>query len=326
LKMKKHVKFWMASAMAISLVSFSSCKKDDNPDPDPQPQTIAEIAAGNPDFSILVDALTRTNLLDAVSDPDADLTVFAPTNDAFVALLGELGLGSLDAVEAALGTDGLRNVVLYHVLGAEVKAADVTTGYVATLANRDTDQALSLYISTAAGVKINDRATVTTADVDASNGVIHIIDQVILPLSIFELLEVNPSFSALVTALGVADGDLDALTSDPAAGPFTLFAPQDEAFTALLQDLGLADLNALVAALGTNGLSDVLLYHVVAGNIRSTQVPAGVVATVNGENITISLTSGVQITDANSNTVTVTSVDIQGTNGVIHIIDGVLLP
>lgn len=311
--------------MAITLFSLSACKKDD-PTPTPQAQTIAEIAAGNPDFSILVDALTRTGLLDAVSDPDAELTVFAPTNDAFVALLGELGLGSLDAVEAALGTDGLRTVVLYHVLGAEVKAADVTTGYAATLANREANQPLSLYINTSAGVKINARATVTTADVDASNGVIHIIDQVILPLSIFELLEVNPNFSALTTALTVADGDLDALTSDPVAGPFTLFAPQDESFAALLQTLGLADLNALVGALGTDGLSDVLLYHVVAGNVRSSQVPAGVVPTVNGENINISLAAGVEITDANSNTVDVTSVDIQGTNGVIHIINGVLLP
>jgi transforming growth factor-beta-induced protein len=324
--MKKHVKTWMVSAIAISLFTLSACKKDENPNPDPQAQTIAEIAAGNPDFSILVDALTRTGLLDAVSDPSAELTVFAPTNDAFVALLGELGLGSLDAVEAALGTDGLRTVVLYHVLGAEVKAADVTTGYAATLAVREANQSLSLYLNTNSGVKINSRATVTTADVDASNGVIHIIDRVILPLTIYELLEVNPQFSALTTALGVADGDLDGLTSDPAAGPFTLFAPQDESFVALLQTLGLADLNALVGALGTDGLADVLLYHVVAGNVRSTQVPSGLVPTVNGENISINLASGVQITDANSNTVSVTTVDIQGTNGVIHIINGVLLP
>jgi transforming growth factor-beta-induced protein len=323
-KLVKGISLLMLSGLIITSVS---CKKDEpTPDPQPQQKTIAEIAVADPNFSILVDALTRTNLVGAVSDPNANVTVFAPTNAAFASLLQELGFSDLDAVESALGTEGLKSVLLYHVLGTEVKSSAVSTGYVSTLSVRSADQPLSLYISTQNGVKINDRATVTAADVDASNGVIHVIDRVILPLTIYQLLEVNPNYTALVTALGVADGNLDDLTNDPTAGPFTLFAPNDAAFGAALQALGLPNLGALVAAIGTDGVADVLLYHVLGGNIRSSQVGAGDFTTVNGSDITIGISGGVTITDANNNVRNVTTVDIQGTNGVIHTIDGVLLP
>jgi transforming growth factor-beta-induced protein len=316
-----------ALLVASSLLFSSGCEKEEeNPITPPAQKTIAQIATENPDLSILVDALTRTNLVGAVSDPNANLTVFAPTNAAFVDLLNELGLADLNAVEAALGTAGLRNILLYHVLGTEVKSNMVQAGYANTLGVDGDNNALSIYLGTASGVRINDRATVTTADVDASNGVIHIIDKVILPLSIYQLISANPDFSSLTAALGVADGDLDALLDGPGNGPFTLFAPDNAAFTAALAELNFADLNALVGALGTNGVADVLTYHVVAGNITSGNVPAGVVTTANGADITISLAGGVSITDANSRVSQVTKVDIQGVNGVVHIINKVLLP
>mgnify|MGYP002629030254 FL=1 len=316
-----------AVLLACTLV-FSSCKKeDDTPTPvTPQMSTIAEIAVANGNFTILVDALTRTGLDVTVADANQTLTVFAPTDDAFMDLLSELGLSSLDEVEAALGTDGLQNVLLYHVLGSVVTSTMVPTGYVRTLATNATSDALSIYTSTTAGVIINDRATVTTADVMASNGVIHIIDQVILPMSIYQLLEVNPTYATLTAALGIADGGLDALMSDPTSGPFTLFAPDEVAFGNLLTELNLADVPALVDALGTDGLSGVLTYHVVSGNVNSDEVPSGSVQTVNGQNISIDLSNGVVITDTQNRMSTVTSVDIQGTNGVIHGINTVILP
>ena len=322
-----HLKKFSFLTLALSLfIGFTSCdKNDDDPAPAPQQKTIAGIAADNPDFSILVDALTRTNLVDAVNDPNANLTVFAPTNAAFAALLTELGLADLDAVEAALGNDGLKTVLLYHVLGAEVKSSMVEMGYASTLATNSSNDALTFFISTDNGVMINDRATVKEVDIDASNGVIHVIDQVILPISLFELLKVNPKFSSLVTALMVADGDLDDLLMNN-AGPVTLFAPDDVAFGDLLTELNLTDLNAAVAALGTDGLAEVLTYHVVSGNINSDEVPSGSVTTANGEMFSIDLTNGVNITDANARMSTVTQVDIQGTNGVIHVINTVLLP
>jgi transforming growth factor-beta-induced protein len=316
-----------AVLLACTLV-FSSCKKeDDTPTPvTPQMSTIAEIAIANGNFTILVDALTRTGLDVTVADANQTLTVFAPTDDAFMDLLSELGLSSLDEVEAALGTDGLQNVLLYHVLGSVVTSTMVPTGYVRTLATNATSDALSIYTSTTAGVIINDRATVTTADVMASNGVIHIIDQVILPMSIYQLLEVNPTYATLTAALGIADGELDVLMSDPTSGPFTLFAPDEVAFGNLLIELNLADVPALVDALGTDGLSGVLTYHVVSGNVNSDEVPSGSVQTVNGQNISIDLSNGVVITDTQNRMSTVTSVDIQGTNGVIHGINTVILP
>jgi transforming growth factor-beta-induced protein len=316
-----------AVLLACTLV-FSSCKKeDDTPTPvTPQMSTIAEIAIANGNFTILVDALTRTGLDVTVADANQTLTVFAPTDDAFMDLLSELGLSSLDEVEAALGTDGLQNVLLYHVLGSVVTSTMVPTGYVRTLATNATSDALSIYTSTTAGVIINDRATVTTADVMASNGVIHIIDQVILPMSIYQLLEVNPTYATLTAALGIADGELDVLMNDPTSGPFTLFAPDEVAFGNLLTELNLADVPALVDALGTDGLSGVLTYHVVSGNVNSDEVPSGSVQTVNGQNISIDLSNGVVITDTQNRMSTVTSVDIQGTNGVIHGINTVILP
>jgi transforming growth factor-beta-induced protein len=327
--MKSFALKFSSVAIAATMLVSTGCNKeeDDTTPPAPQSQTIAQIASNNADFSILVDALTRTNLVDAVNDANADLTVFAPTNAAFGDLLTELGLADLDAAEAALGTAGLRTVLLYHVLGMEVKSNMVSTGYAKTLAVDAASNMLNIYISTASGsVKINDRAMVTTPDVDASNGVIHIINKVILPLSVYELLAVNPEFSSLTTALGVADGDLDALLSGPSNGPFTVFAPDDMAFSDALSELMLTDLTALVGALGTDGVADVLTYHVVPGTYTSSNVPSGAVTTANGDDITISLMGGVSITDANNRISTVKAVDIQGTNGVIHVINKVLLP
>lgn len=314
--------------MACALI-FTSCDKDDDDDmmtPTPQMSSIAEIATDNGNFTILLDALTRTGLDATVADDNATLTVFAPTDAAFGNLLSELGLNSLDEVEAALGTDGLRNVLLYHVLGSVVTSDMVPTGYVRTLATNASSDELSIYTSVGSTVMINNRATVETADVAASNGVIHIIDEVILPLSIFQLMEVNPEYATLTTALGIADGELDVLLSDPTAGPFTLFAPDEAAFADLLVELNLADVPALVNELGTDGLAGVLTYHVVSGNVNSDEVPSGAVPTVNGDNITIDLTSGVIITDTQSRTSTVTAFDIQGTNGVVHGINTVILP
>jgi len=315
--------------LMVGVFVFSSCKKDEEEpvvEPAPVMSTIAEIATENGNFTILLDALTRTGLDATVADASQNLTVFAPTDDAFMALLTDLGLNDLDEVEAALGTDGLTNVLLYHVLGSEVMSSMVSTGYVTTLATNGSMDALSLYTNTSNGVLINNKATVTTADVDASNGVIHIIDEVILPLTVYELIELNDDYATLTAALGVADGGLDGLLGDATAGPFTVFAPNEAAFGALLTELMLPDVTALINALGTDGLANVLTYHVVSGNVNSDEVPSGNVPTVNGDNISIDLTSGVVITDTQGRTSNVTAVDIQGTNGVMHAIDTVILP
>ncbi len=318
--------------MASLVFSLSACEDDDsdsdsNQNPSENQQTIAEIAGADANFSILVDALTRTNLLGTVSDANANLTVFAPTDAAFSDLLMELQLADLDAVEQAVGNDGLKNILLYHVLGAEVKSGAVSTGYASTAAVNSTNDALSLFINTDGGVRINNRADVDQFDVDASNGVIHVIDKVLLPATVGELIIWNAAqFSSLTTALGAADGDLDDLVTDPEEDEFTLFAPDDAAFASLVMELQVADLAAVVAAVGTDGLADILLYHVIAGNVNADEVSAGSVATAQTESITISTTGGVTITDARNRMATVTQTDIQGTNGVAHVINKVILP
>ena len=325
----KNFQFTLAAIFLAGTLVFSSCSKEEEVTPDPTPavmKTIAEIATDNGNFTILLDALTRTDLAETMADPSQTLTVFAPNDDAFVDLLAELGLNNLDEVEAALGTEGLKNVLLYHVLGAEVTSDMVSTGYVSTLGTNATNDALSIYTNTSSGVMINDRAMVSTADVMASNGVIHIIDKVILPLSIYDLLSMNDDYATLTAALGIADGDLDALLSDATSGPFTLLAPNEAAFADLLAELNIPDVPSLVAALGTDGLSSVLTYHVVSGNYNSDELPSGLVATVNGDNISINLVNDVVITDTQDRTSSVTSVDIQGTNGVVHAINTVILP
>jgi uncharacterized surface protein with fasciclin (FAS1) repeats len=320
------------SAVALLLVSTSCNNDDDNNTPAPTPQkTIAETAAADPQFSILVEALTKTNLVGLVADPDADLTVFAPTNAQFEDLFTTLGVADVDGLITALGVDGVANVLAYHVLGAEVKAADVPTAFVKTLATNADDDFLDMYTDGLAGdnsVEINGTTSVTTANIDCSNGVIHVIDGVLLPQSVAQLAALSPVHTSLITALGVADGDLDNLLNT-GTGPFTVFAPTDDAFGDLLVELNLADLNAVVGAIGTNGLANVLLYHVVTpANVRSEDLTNGqVVTAANNGTFTVNISgSTVTLTDESARTAGVVAVDIQGTNGVIHVLDKVILP
>jgi transforming growth factor-beta-induced protein len=324
----KTFQFKLSAMLLAGSLIFSSCDKEDDTPPTTLPElgTIAEVATDNGNFTILLDALTRTGLDAVMADPTMNLTVFAPTDAAFMDLLAELNLNSLDEVEAALTNEGLKNVLLYHVLDGKVTSNMVTTGYAASKGMSGTMDPLSIYVNTSNGVMLNDRAKVDMPDVMASNGVIHVIDKVILPLSIYQLLEVNPEYATLTAALGIADGDLDVLMGDAMAGPFTLFSPDENAFGMLLTELMITDVPALVAALGTDGLASVLTYHVVSGNYNSDEVPSGAVATVNGDDVTFDLTSGVMITDARMRTSEVVAIDIQGTNGVIHGINKVILP
>ncbi len=320
---------FMVSAI-IGMGFFAACSDDDdngNGNGIVAVETIADIAIGNEVFSILVDALTRANLVDAVSDENATLTVFAPTNNAFTALLNDLGFADLDALEAGLGTEGLANVLLYHVLGTTVLSADVTTGYVSSLATNANDNNLSMYINTSGGVSINGSANVITPDIEASNGVIHVIDAVILPQTVLGLVGPNNDFDALVTAVGVADNDPANILSDEASF-ITLFAPTNDGFNQLVSDLNAADLNDVVGLIGTNGLFTVLAYHLVGADVRAEDVSAGSVTTLAAQDfdVTIDGSGNFVITDTDNRTATVTTVDITATNGTIHIIDNVILP
>ena len=250
------------------------------------------VAAG--DFNILAQALTDTGLVDTLKG-DGPFTVFAPTDAAFEALPA----GTLES----LTTEQLTDILLYHVVGAEARSTDLDGSPVTTV------QGASAFINLEGGVQVNG-ANVTTADIGASNGVIHVIDQVILPPDIVDAALLAGSFSTLAQAL--TDADLiDTLKGE---GPFTVFAPTDEAFAALPE--------GTMESLDVATLTDILTYHVVSGDVRSTDLSEGNVPTLlDGASVDVQLASGVQINDA-----TVIIADVVTTNGVIHVIDTVLLP
>ncbi len=322
------------SAMFI----LTACSDDDdqNPNPNPGPESLTATIADDARFTTLVDALQRTGL-DMTLDGNGTFTVFAPTNDAFAAALTALQLQDLDALENALGTDGLRNVLLYHVLGAEVRAADVATGYVSTAASNDDGDPLSAYIEVSSVVTLNGTAEVRETDIVASNGVAHVIDAVILPISIYELVALNANYTSLVTALGVADGDIDSVLTATGTN-YTLFAPDNGAFDDLIAAIpDVNDLNELVAALGTDGLATVLLYHATSGIVLSSDLPnlsSNTVPSLASDGMggfftfDLDLGTEVRIIDGSSTTdpSTLTETDIIGTNGAIHFMDAVILP
>lgn len=317
-----------ALALAGLLVATSCSKDEDNnntPAPQPNTLTIAATASANANFSILTQALTNAGLVAALDDANADFTVLAPTDDAFEDLFAALNVSDLNELTTLVGQDFLTNVLLYHVTEGTVNSADITTGYVDMLGTNDDGDQLSAYVSKTTVVTINGTAEVVNPDIACSNGVIHVVDAVILPLTIYDLLAVNPDYSSLVTATQVADGDIDLALQDETAD-LTLFAPDDAAFDDLVAALQLTSLNDVVAAIGTDGLADVLLYHAVSGNVRAEDLVAGDVTTALGADLTIDLTGGVNLLDGAGNTYEVNLPNIQGTNGCIHGINGVLLP
>ena len=277
--------------------------------------SIAGIAASNADLSILVDALQRTNLVTTLSGT-GNFTVFAPTNDAFSILLNDMGYSDLDELENALGNDGLRDVLLYHVLGTQMKSSEIQNGYVSTLSENASSLYVSLLIQLMDNkVMLNGSSEVTTADIQADNGVIHLIDKVISLPTVLDIATQNNDFSELVAAVEAAPEDVANTLSGN--GPYTVFAPNNAAFEAI------AD---IIDGLTAEDLKEVLFYHTVAASIPSSDVAAGEIMTALGKNFTITIGETIQIEDVNGNVATIIATDIVGTNGVVHVIDKVLIP
>ncbi len=278
-------------------------------------QDIVEIAVGNSDFSILVAALQKADLVSALQ-ADGPFTVFAPTNAAFEKLLASLGITADDL----LNHPQLKEVLLYHVVSGQVLSSDLQNGMMPATLTGET-----IKVDLTSGVKINASA-VTTADVMATNGVIHIIDTVLVPstfvlsaepevpATVVDVALSNPDFSMLVSLLQKADL-VGALQGE---GPFTVFAPTNAAFDKLLAALNISASDLM----NQPDLAKVLLYHVVSGKVLSTDLSDGLEApTLNGESLAFDLSSGVLVNQSN-----VVSADIEAGNGVIHVIDAVLVP
>ncbi len=270
-------------------------------------KTIVDIAVEDGRFTTLVAALQAADL-DTVLSEDGPFTVFAPTDDAFAKL-------PEGTVESLLETiPELRNILLYHVVSGNVLAADVVS-----LESAETLLGQNISISVMGNVvKINDAQVIIT-DIQGSNGTIHVIDTVLLPeaeeesKTIVDIAVEDGRFTTLVAALQAAD--LDTVLSED--GPFTVFAPTDDAFAKLPE----GTVESLLETIPE--LRNILLYHVVSGNVLAADVVSLESAeTLLGQNISISVTG--DVVKINDSQVIIT--DIQGTNGTIHVIDTVLLP
>jgi uncharacterized surface protein with fasciclin (FAS1) repeats len=311
--------FVPVTILALALgTTFTSCNEDDD---DVEPQSnIVELAVATDDLSSLVAAVQRAGLVDALSDANVNYTVFAPTNAAFATFLSDNGFNSVDDVPV----DVLTQVLLNHVLGTEVKAADVTTGYFNTLATYGTTTSnIDMFID-ASALRINGGSNIGATDIDASNGVVHIVDAVIGIPKIPTFAVANPDFSILVQALTRSDLSTNYATFLEGDGPFTVFAPNNAAFAALLTELSAPDLASIPAAT----LEAVLTYHVVGNaNVLAGSLTEGqVVTTAQTGTFTISLAGGAKITDGAGRETNIIATDIQASNGVVHAIDRVLLP
>jgi transforming growth factor-beta-induced protein len=287
----------------------------------PTDRSVVQIAQSLPQFSLLVEAVVAAGLADTLSGT-GPFTVFAPTNDAFVALLGELGVTK----EALFANRPLLTAVLtYHVLGNQrTLAADLRDGATAT-----TVQGQAIRFDLGGGAKIVDArgrvSNIVATNVQGANGVVHVIDKVLLPQApefrnLVEIARSLPQFSLLVEAVETAG--LGATLSGP--GPLTVFAPTNDAFVALLAELGVSK-EVLFA--NRPLLTAVLTYHVLgqrvlAGDLRDElSVP-----TAQGQSITIDLDGGAKIRDARGRIANIVATDVLATNGVIHVIDRVILP
>ena len=283
--------------------------------PEPMLKDIVDTAVADGRFTTLVAAVGAAELVDTLKG-EGPFTVFAPTDDAFAALPA----GTVDELLKPENKQKLTDILLYHVVSGSVMAADVTALTSATTV-LGKDAAVKVDMG---NVYINESKVIIT-DIATSNGVIHVIDAVLLPPSDDAMMEKNT-----IVDIAVADGRFTTLVAAVTAaelvetlsgeGPFTVFAPTDDAFAALPA----GTLDSLLLPENKQQLTDILLYHVVSGKVMAADVVTLTSApTVLGKDVTITVKDGsVFLND----TVQVIITDIEASNGVIHVIDAVLLP
>jgi uncharacterized surface protein with fasciclin (FAS1) repeats len=329
---------------ALTLTLLAACGSDDH-DPAPPPpaaqKTILATAQGVADLSSLVAAVQfaseNNDLVNLLGNPGT-LTVFAPSNAAFdklaVALTGNANAKAADILVAA-NKPLVRTVLQYHVLTSKVNAAQIPFGKAITPAAGGIFKIDLVNAKPVITDGRNNKVNITTTDIEASNGVVHLVDAVLLPADktiVATAIASAPEFTSLVAALGFAsnDGDLVALLSG--AGPFTVFAPTNAAFDALAKELtGNANSVAADILVPANKalVRSVLQYHVVAARVLKADIVPNVAipTALAGKNFTIQITpTGVIITDGRSRIANITATDILNSNGVIHVIDKVILP
>jgi uncharacterized surface protein with fasciclin (FAS1) repeats len=272
-----------------------------------QTNVFDDVIATSPNHTFLEAALIQEGLDVALQNPAGTLTVFAPDDAAFTALATALGTD----IAGLLAVPNLTDILTYHVLGIEVPSSGVTNG--AIVQPLSTTNTLKLTVTSTGSVFVN-QAQVTTANLITDNGIVHVLNAILLPVETVVDVAIDNGFSTLTTA--VVTAELLPALSNPLA-TFTVFAPTNAAFDNLAIALG----TDLAGILANPELTDILLYHVLSSEVLSTALTNGSVATLNGQSVTINLMSGVMVNNAN-----VTLADVLADNGVVHVVDAVLIP
>jgi uncharacterized surface protein with fasciclin (FAS1) repeats len=274
--------------------------------PSAMPATVVDIIVNSPDHNTLEAAVIAAGLVETLQGP-GPFTVFAPTDAAFAALPE----GTLEALLADI--PALTNILLYHAVGAKAMSSDLSNGQkIVTVQGKEVIVTIN-----DEGVFINN-AKVTVVDLQAENGVVHVIDAVLIPSSmpatVVDIIVNSPDHNTLEAAV-IAAGLVETLQGP---GPFTVFAPTDAAFAAL----PIGAINELLED-PTGALTDILLYHVVGAKAMSSDLSDGqTITTVLGKDVKVTINAdGVFINNAK-----VTVVDLEAENGVVHVIDAVLIP
>ena len=325
--MIKNLKLLTVLFLALTI---QSCSNNDDDDYDMVPKTIFEQVATSSNYSSLAYALQKTGLYTAFDGSNANdvYTLFAPNNMAFNRFLMESGFSNIDDVPVSV----LKKVLLNHAIEGQVTYRDFETGYYTSAAqyiNGDSMRNLSMHIEQVnMRVTLNGESRITQGNVYATNGVIHAVDRIVPIPSIVTLAIADKGLTNLLIALTRPDltADFASILStnvgtDPA--PFTVFAPTDQAFINLLTELGVQSLSDI----DEPTLKSTLTYHVIGGtSAYSTDLSDNLELNTLGGPITANITGGATLTDGNNRVSNIVAVDIQADNGVIHVIDKVILP
>ena len=319
--MNKFLKIFSA---LIIIFSLQSCSNDDEVY-DMEEQTISAKIISSMNYTYLAYALQKTNLSSVLNGTDK-YTLMAPSNMAFRAFLMNNGFNTIDEVPENL----LKQVLLNHVLKNELEYRDIETGYYKTVALSEASLVpLSIYINQVnMRVTLNGEARITQGNVRASNGIIHAVNRVIPLPSIVTFAKADQELTNLLIALTRSDLTVDfasilSTNVGTSPAPFTVFAPTDQAFMDLLIELGAQSLSDI----DEPTLKSTLSYHVIGEtNALSTDLTDNLQLNTLGGPITANVSGGATLTDGNNRVSKIIAADIQASNGVIHLIDKVILP
>ncbi len=312
-------------SISLLFISMYSCSKDDN---EPQmviQKTIFEHVASSMNYSYLLYALQKTDL-DDILNGEGNYTLYAPNNRAFIGFLMRRGYNTLDEVP----TEALKKLLLNHVMAGQIRYRDFKSGYYPTAAGSDVnDRPLSIYINQVnMRVTLNGSSRIVQGNINASNGVIHAVNAVIPIPSLVTFVLADPNLYNLSLALTRDDLTEDFPTilnteNGRAPAPFTVFAPNNMAFVDLLNELEIDRLNLI----DEPTLNLTLNHHVlVETNAFSSDLSDNLTLSTLGGDITANVSDGVSLTDGNARVSKIIASDIQANNGVLHIIDKVILP